>query len=114
MLVARDIASHVESPLLQCGQLHQGWSKMIRRIMHRVWAPAVRMVCQDCLHCEALCLDFKGKQLLDVCLAVLGSTVSIADSMPQAHTCANIQQLRGELELITRLSYQRADFDCKI
>lgn len=114
LLVARDIAAHVEAPLREGGQLGRPACEMIRRIMHRVWAPAVRMVCQGLLDCEAIGVDFRGKQLLDVCRVVLGSTVSILGAMPQAHTHANKHQLRNELKLLTKLSYQRADFDCEV
>jgi hypothetical protein len=114
LLVARDIASHSDFPLQQSGQLQHSWRKLIQGIMHRIWAPAVRMVCGDYMDCEALGVDFRGKQLLDVCLVVLGGTVSVVDSMPQGQTCVDIQQLRHELELLVRLSHQRADFDCVI
>lgn len=66
------------------------------------------------MDCEALGVDFKGKQLLDVCLVVLGNTVSIAESMPQGRACADIQQLRDELELLAKLSCHRAHLDCEI
>jgi hypothetical protein len=114
LLVARDIAAHIEFPLGECEHLKESWCKMIRGLMHRVWAPAVRMVCQNHLHWKASGVDFKGKQLLDVCRVVLGSIVSIANSMPQAHTYVNKQQLCHELYLLTRLGRQRAEFDCEI
>lgn len=114
LLVARDIAAHVEAPLREGGQLGRPACEMIRRIMHRVWAPAVRMVCQGLLDCEAFGVDFRGKQLLDVCRVVLGSTVSILGAMPQAHTGANKHQLRNELKLLTKLCYQRTDFYCEV
>ena len=112
--MARDIAAHVESPLREGGQLGRPSCEIIHRLMHRVWAPAVRMVCHGLLDCEAIGVDFRGKQLLDVCRVVLGSTVSILGAMPQAHTRANKHQLRNELKLLTKLCYQRADFDCKV
>lgn len=114
LLVARDIASHVEAPLQRDGLLHESCCGIIRGIMHRVWAPAVRMVSQYYPECETRGCDWKGKQLLDLCRAVLGNSVRIAESMPQAKTFVNIQQLRAELKLLTRLSYQHKEFDCKI
>lgn len=114
LLVARDIAAHVESPLREGGHLGRASCEIIRRIMHRIWAPAVRMVCHGLYDCEAIMVDFRGKQLLDVCRVVLGSTVSILGTMPQAHTSANKHQLHNELKLLTKLCYQRADFDCEV
>jgi len=114
LLVARDIAAHVQSPLREGGLLGRPSCEVIRRLMHRVWAPAVRMVCQDHLDCEALGVDFRGRQLLDVCRVMLGSTASIVGAMPQAHARLRKHELCNELKLLTRLCDQRADFDCEI
>tara|TARA_B110000008_G_C16877885_1_gene527589 strand:- start:538 stop:942 length:405 start_codon:yes stop_codon:yes gene_type:complete len=114
LIVARDVASHAKISIQQYGQLGHWCKKMFRRIMHHVWGPAVRMVYGVHMGSHALGVDFRGKQLLDVCLVVLGGTVRVADSMPQGGTCANMEQLRDELKIIAQLTYQRAELDCVI
>ena len=114
LLVARDMASHVRIPLEQYGWLNQRCRKMIQGTMHHIWCPAVRMVCGEHMQYHALGVDIRGKQLLDVCLAVLAGNVSVAHSMPQAHTSTNMLQLRAELGLLEQLAYQSTGLDCKI
>lgn len=114
LLVARDIVAHIRVPMEQHGHLHHYWCKLIRNIIHRVWGPAMRMVCADNMDWEPMGVQFRGQQLLDVCLVVLGSTVSVASSMPQGHPGADVSQLRGELAILARMLYQQDEFDYRV
>lgn len=112
VIVARDVASHARFPLELYGRLEQCWRENFRCIMHRVWAPAVRMLCAAHMQWDSFGADLMGQQLLDVCLIVLRQTICMPDSMPQAHACAEMLQLHRELELLVRLTYQRHELDC--
>lgn len=70
------------------------------------------MLCAAHMHREPFGADLIGEQLLDVCLLVLSQTIRMADSMPQAHMCAEMQQLQQELKLLAQLTYQRHELDC--